>query len=77
MRVKLVKLYVNYAKRENQSLLKSHPANIFPMLYPRIGTGLGSSLRGVFKNLASFTAYWVSIKVKAFTLELAKVEVKT
>jgi len=31
LRVKLVKLHVNYAKRENQSLLKSHPANIFPM----------------------------------------------
>jgi len=31
----------------------------------------------IFRKLASFTAYWVSIKVKAFTLELAKVEVKT
>jgi len=46
-------------------------------LYPRIGIGLGSSLRGIFKKLASFTAHWVSIKVKAFALELAKVEVKT
>ena len=33
MRVELVKLHVNYAKRENQSLLESYPANIFPMLY--------------------------------------------
>jgi len=32
LRVELVKLHVNYAKRENQSLLKSYPANIFPML---------------------------------------------
>ena len=32
LRVELVKLHVNYAKRENQSLLESHPANIFPML---------------------------------------------
>ena len=46
-------------------------------LYPRIGISLGSSLIGVFKKLASFIAYWVSIKVKAFTLKLAKVEVKT
>jgi len=46
-------------------------------LYPRIGISLGSSLRGAFKKLASFTAYWVSIKAKAFALELAKVEVKT
>jgi len=38
---------------------------------------LGSSLRGAFKKLASFTAYWVSIKAKAFALELAKAEVKT
>jgi len=35
LRVKLVKLHVNYAKRENQSLLKSHPANIFPMYLGR------------------------------------------
>ena len=49
---------------------------IYP-LYPQIGTGLGSSLKGAFKNLASFTAHWVSIKVKVFTLELAKAEVKT
>ena len=33
LRVELVKLYINYAKRENQSQLESHPANIFPMLY--------------------------------------------
>jgi len=38
LRVELVKLHVNYAKRENQSLLKSHPANIFPMYdnYPNL-----------------------------------------
>ena len=46
-------------------------------LYPRIGISLGSSSIGAFKKLASFTVYWVSIKVKAFALELAKVEVKT
>jgi len=46
-------------------------------LYPRIGIGLGSSLRGAFKKLASFIAYCISIKAKAFALELAKVEVKT
>ena len=49
---------------------------IYP-LYPQIEISLGSSLRGVFRKLASFTAYQVSIKVKAFALELAKVEVKT
>jgi len=38
---------------------------------------LGSSLRSAFKKLASLTAYWVSIKAKAFAPELAKVEVKT
>ena len=31
LRVELVKLHVNYAKREHQSQLESHPANIFPM----------------------------------------------
>jgi len=49
---------------------------IYP-LYPRIGIGLGSSLRGIFKKLASLIAHWVSIKAKIFTLELAKAEVKT
>jgi len=38
---------------------------------------LGSFLKGAFKKSASFTAYWVSIKAKAFTPELAKAEVKT
>ena len=47
------------------------------LLYPRIGTSLGSSLKDIFKKLASFIVHWVSIKVKAFALELAKVEVKT
>ena len=46
-------------------------------LYPQIGISLGSSLKGVFKKLASFTAYCVSIKVKVFAPELAKAEVKT
>ena len=46
-------------------------------LYPQIGISLGSSLIGAFKKLASFIAYWVLIKARAFTLELAKVEVKT
>ena len=31
LRVELVKLHVNYAKREHQSQLESHPANIFPI----------------------------------------------
>ena len=47
------------------------------LLYPQIGIGLGSSLRGIFKKLASFIAYYISIKVKVFALELAKAEVKT
>jgi len=47
------------------------------LLYLRIEIGLGSSLIGAFRKLASFTVYWVSIKAKAFTPELAKVEVKT
>ena len=46
-------------------------------LYPHIGIGLGSSSSGIFKNLASFIAYLVLIKAKAFTPKLAKVEVKT
>jgi len=46
-------------------------------LYPRIGISLGSSLRGIFKKLASFIAHYISIKVKVFALELAKVKVKT
>jgi len=49
---------------------------IYP-LYPWIGISLGSSLRGAFKKLASFIAYYISIKAKAFTLELAKAKVKT
>jgi len=32
---------------------------------------------GAFKKPASFIVYWVSIKVKVFTPELAKAEVKT
>jgi len=47
------------------------------LLYPRIGIGLGSSLKGAFKKLASFTAHCISIKVKAFAPESAKAEVKT
>jgi len=46
-------------------------------LYPQIGIGLGSSLRGTFKKLASFIAHYISIKAKAFAPELAKAEVKT
>ena len=46
-------------------------------LYPRIGIGLGSSSIGAFKKSASFTAYWVLIKARAFAPELAKAEVKT
>ena len=51
-------------------------SSIYP-LYPRIGISLGSSLRGIFKKLASFIVYYISIKVKVFVLELVKVEVKT
>jgi len=47
------------------------------LLYPRIGISLGSSLRGAFKKLASFTAHFILIKVKAFTSKSAKVKVKT
>jgi hypothetical protein len=32
---------------------------------------------GVLRKLACFIAYWVLIRVKVFTLELARVEVKT
>jgi len=39
--------------------------------------GLGSSLRGAFKKLASFIAHSILIKVKVFTPKLAKVGVKT
>ena len=46
-------------------------------LYPWIGIGLGSSSSGIFKNSASFIAYLVLIKVKAFTPKLARVEIKT
>ena len=46
-------------------------------LYPRIGIGLGSSSRGIFKKLASFIAHFILIKVKVFTPKLAKAEVKT
>ena len=46
-------------------------------LYPRIGINLGSSSSGIFKNLASFIVYLISIKVKAFTPKLARAEVKT
>ena len=46
-------------------------------LYPQVEIGLGSSLRSAFKRLASFIAHQVSNKVKVFTLELAKAEVKT
>jgi hypothetical protein len=46
-------------------------------LYPRIGIGLGRSSTGAFRKSASFTAHWVSIKVKAFAPESAKAEVKT
>ena len=47
------------------------------LLYPQIKIGLGRSSTSIFKKLASFKAYWVSIKVKAFTPKSAKVEVKT
>ena len=47
------------------------------LLYPQIGISLGSSFRGIFKKLVSFTVYLVLIKVKAFVPKLAKVEVKT
>ena len=46
------------------------------LLYPRIGIGLSSSSRGVFKKSASFIAHFILIKVKAFISKLAKAEVK-
>jgi hypothetical protein len=46
-------------------------------LYPRIGIGLGRSSIGILRKSVSFIVYWVFIRVKPFTLELAKVEVKT
>jgi hypothetical protein len=46
-------------------------------LYLRIGIGLGSSSRGIFKKSASFIAHFILIKVKEFTPKSAKVEVKT
>ena len=47
------------------------------LLYLRIEIGLGSSSRGAFKKSASFIAYLVLIKAKAFISELAKAKVKT
>ena len=47
------------------------------LLYPQIGISLGRSSIGALRKSASFIAYQVLIRVKAFTLELAKVEVKT
>ena len=47
------------------------------LLYPWIGINLGSFSRNTFKKSASFIAYLVSIKAKAFVPELAKAEVKT
>ena len=46
------------------------------LLYPQIKISLGSSLKGAFKKSASFIVYQVFIKVKVFTLELAKAKVK-
>ena len=46
-------------------------------LYPQIGISLGRSSIGILRKLASFIVYQVLIRVKVFTLELAKVEVKT
>ena len=47
------------------------------LLYLRIRISLGSSSRGILKKVASFIAYFILIKVKVFTLKLAKVDVKT
>ena len=47
------------------------------LLYLQIGIGLGSSSKDVFKKLASFVAYLVLIKVKAFTPKLARAKIKT
>ena len=46
-------------------------------LYPQIGIGLGSSSYSIFKKSASFIAYLVLIKAKAFTPKSARAEVKT
>ena len=47
------------------------------LLYPQIGISLGRSSIGILRKSASFIVYQVLIRVKVFTLELAKVEVKT
>ena len=53
MRIELVKLHINYAKRAKQSQLKSYPANIFLIysksiraLYKLLGLGVYIALRG-------------------------------
>ena len=46
-------------------------------IIPQIEISLGSSSKGALKKLASFIAYLVLIKVKAFTSKLARAEVKT
>ena len=38
--------------------------------------GLGSSFRGIFKKSASFAAYLVLIKIKAFAFKLTKTKIK-
>ena len=47
------------------------------LLYLQIGISLGRSSIDILRKLASLIAYQVLIRVKVFTLELAKVEVKT
>ena len=47
------------------------------LLYSQIGISLGRSSISILRKLASFIVYQALIRVKAFTLELAKVEVKT
>ena len=47
-------LYLLIQRQIHKIVIISGP--IF-LLYPRIGTGLGGSLRGIFKNSASFTAH--------------------
>ena len=58
------------------TLYRNKGGLLYP-LYPQIGISLGRSSIGVLRKLASFIAYLALIKVKVFTLELAKVKVKT
>ena len=64
MRSELVKLHVNYAKRAKQSLLESHPANIFPMLLSLLASYMspfllyiGLGLKQYYSSSTFFTCF--------------------